>query len=505
MKTRVLMATGIAALLSIACSSSGDPAPLTSSTYWVPAGLSSPDNGEPQLAAPSQSTSAPAGGCVRRSASVGTNKSTSDLHLSNPTAIVIRRIEQRCEWEAFRFQFSKPTERSEWTAALSSTWTTAEAIALLQHESPLVREYVAYEVVRAFPETSNLIRPLFSDHDKVRLAGSDHGETAPLSALLVQDLCALASPRGDEEILWALGHASSVDLSSGLRCVRKRRPKEAADIAESILRQRDDAEATRTVAFDANPGRQTVVEKAAGSASADVRLAAVMALPAFRKGEVLPIAKRLLKDTDPRVQAAAGAVVARLENETQKIGHLLTGEVGAFAIEALIWSPDEASLFTLKDHIVRYAANDNVAAAVGAQATAEVYSRGLDLLASELSKVPDSPVYHAVLQYFAEARHAPAVKHFHRAIKTNDWQAIVLGMRGLSAVQSSDESTARLVEGQLDNSNSYVVVAAVETLLSLRMRRSLTKIRGVRSRIPDASWSAARLDALIAELETSTK
>lgn len=388
--------------------------------------------------------------------------------------------------------------------ALSSVWTKAEAVDLLSHEAPSVRGYAAYEIVRQFPASAPLSRPIFSDESLVRWAGIDYGETSPLSAVFARDLCELASPAADSELLWALRNApATLRREEVFACARKRRPVESASAAFGVLQEREDVEAIRTLGFDPLPSYAPVAQRFAQSSSFQARLAATITLAVFNEDASVRALQPLLADPDPQLRAAANVSAWRLGRApVAAVEELLRSTDGSerAAAEALIWFPTEKTLLVVERYLTAHP-NDEVAMrALVSQRPSPLFLGKMRDWSGRIWR--SSAQYDDVLRYLVESRDSGAASIFDGALRAQRWTTIVLGAQGLAAIGSASAPHIRSLERALGDNNAFVVVGAADALLTLKSRGSVSRLREVQAKVSKGSWAERRLGEVISELES---
>ncbi|MDC0747109.1 hypothetical protein [Polyangium mundeleinium] len=415
----------------------------------------------------------------------------------------MQQIEGDCTWQRLRFQLFKPTKRAEWMKALSSAWSEAEAVELLSHEAPTVRGYAAYQLVRQFPQSAPLLRSIFSDESPVRLAWVDYGETSPLSYVLATELCELALPSADKELLWALQNApEAFRRKEVFACLRKRIPAQAASTAFSLLQSREDVEAICTLGFDPRSEYVPVVRRFAQGSSVQGRFAAAIALAAFTNDAAVQTAQSLITDPDPEVRVAARISAWRLgQASVSEVEKLLAATDGLerVAAEALIWFPSEKSLATIERYLVAHPDDERVMHSLFAQRPSPLFLRKMRQWATGIWR--SSNRHDEVLHYLAEAKDSAAAPIFDDALRARKWSTIVLGTQGLAVIGPAGTPYIRNLEKLLNDNNAYIVVGAAEALLTLKARQSLPQLREAKAKIPKESWAERRLDEIISELE----
>ena len=425
------------------------------------------------------------------------------MALSSAVREIVEPIQRACSWEQLRFQLSKPTRRAEWMNALANLWTKAEAVELLDHEAPSVRGYVAYEIVRQFPESASLIRQIWSDDSRVRWISLDYGEP-PLSSMLADDLCELASPAADAELLWAVKNANAAfPRDRVLLCVRKRRPIEAASAAFDVLQASENVEAIHTLGFDPIPAYLPLVRRLAQSASPQSRRAALIALSAFDSEAAKGLLQPLATDPDPNVRLAAQVITWRMDQtRTAELKRVLTSNDGSerIAAEALAWFPTSKSLAIMETYLVAHPDDEIAMRALIAQRPSTTLLNKMRGWAMHIWR--SSIRYNEVLLYLIQAKDAGAAHVFDEALRTGDWRTSILGARGLGSIGAASTPYIRNLEKALAHNNAFVVVGAADALLTLEAAGSIPQLRHAQERIPNDSWAKQYISGIISKLES---
>ena len=197
-----------------------------------------------------------------------------------------------------------------------------QVVALLMHESPVVRGYLARQVARKRPDGAASLQPLFGDTTNVKtLAGCMGGEQTV--AAVVMDATCDALRSGDAA--QATRAAAAADLveavvrdrrlgpvrGQALACLTVHDAKRGAALARDLLGEPTLVKAALG-ALAASPSDEfAVVAPFADNPDPEVRAAAARALGAGRSPAALARVTALLDDANARVRQTAAAAYTR--------------------------------------------------------------------------------------------------------------------------------------------------------------------------------------------------
>jgi hypothetical protein len=159
--------------------------------------------------------------------------------------------------------------------------TESDIVALLQHESPIVRGYFAQHVARTMPRHLDALTPLFEDATQVESISGCIGSNQPLANLVLDALC-YSEVDGVGRALIAIATSGGLVAGDALACAAPKAPKEASAIAESNLKKQAAPKlieaSLRVLAVSPSASACTSVREDAASSNGDVASAAVSAL-----------------------------------------------------------------------------------------------------------------------------------------------------------------------------------------------------------------------------------
>jgi HEAT repeat protein len=194
-------------------------------------------------------------------------------------------------------------------AALSRAASPEQMLALLDHQSPVVRGYVIWYVART-PEKLGLLEPLLDDFTEVTLHRGCRPRPTTIADLVLDTLELLPDLESVQVLLLRAAQAPQLGPRRGpvLERLAKRRPHEAAAIALSLLPQRDPLlipSLLRTLGFAKAASSISEITAFSDSPDQTQREAVAVALGLLRSAQSKPTLLKLLKDSVPQVRAAA--------------------------------------------------------------------------------------------------------------------------------------------------------------------------------------------------------
>jgi HEAT repeat protein len=196
--------------------------------------------------------------------------------------------------------------------------TRQQVLALLRHESPIVRGYMARHVaLTAELGGVEALYPLLGDSAPVATRVGCRASQTPVSHIVLEALSLRAEhPRVQSLLLRAAQDISFAELRPGLLdVVAQHRPDEARALAKSWLRNTDPQlllGAVGTLHAIADVSSYPALCALASSAHAEVRMNLISTFAVLDHACAEPALRRLTEDRDERVRGRAGDTYVRI-------------------------------------------------------------------------------------------------------------------------------------------------------------------------------------------------
>lgn len=189
--------------------------------------------------------------------------------------------------------------------------TRQQALALLRHESPIVRGYMAQHVSLTVEQGGvEALYPLLDDSAEVETMAGCRGGRSPVSRIVFNALSSRPEHPGVQSLLLrAAGDARFAELRPGfLHVVAQSRPHEAAALANRWLRESDPQlliGAIGTLLAIADVNSFPAICALANSGSVEVRAELISTLVVLDHACAEPALRRLTEDSDGHIRGRA--------------------------------------------------------------------------------------------------------------------------------------------------------------------------------------------------------
>lgn len=196
--------------------------------------------------------------------------------------------------------------------------TEDEIVALLHHESPVVRGYMAQHVARALGPRIPALEPLLDDETRVgTLQGCMNVPEGSVSGVVREAVCYSPAPEATT-LLTKLAGGSSRDQVYAAGCLATKDPKGAARIAHEGMQRGDDQQASfvRILGQSPLPEACADIVRLASSKDDDVRLATAGALGSCESAQAFDALEKLTSDGGKGVARAASVALALHARQT---------------------------------------------------------------------------------------------------------------------------------------------------------------------------------------------
>jgi HEAT repeat protein len=189
-----------------------------------------------------------------------------------------------------------------------------DVLALLKHPSPVVRGYMADEVLEEYPSDVDRLETLLADAAHVGTQMGCVGGGDSVSGYVAQQICFSHNPSALE----VLGRGARRSGSTSARhwaffCLPKTRPADAIALARPLLGSKGNelGAALRALGEAGDAASVPVIVSHANDVDHDVRFGVAMALGALHLPAGLSSVRKLLDDPDQSVRAAAAWAYVR--------------------------------------------------------------------------------------------------------------------------------------------------------------------------------------------------
>lgn len=360
--------------------------------------------------------------------------------------------------------------------AIQGKATEAELAALLEHQSPIVRGYVAQHIARAVPARLSALLPLSTDATGLATRYGCMGGVASVAGLVREGLCDSELPEAGG-LLVTIARGGGREASLALACAAPTTPGPAAEIAAQALRGTvgpdDEAAYLRTLALAPTPDPNdgcALARPRVTSSDASVQIAAAQAL--WHCGDDAS-QKALLGLTGGK-----NSVVAR---------HARASLFLAVAASREGMGGDRDVLFEVRDRLaqgLRSAEGTKVSLPL-VEALALVYPETIGAPLYRAKVLPETTqaalrmaaktepgkfrgwagARSDLLYYLARAKERSALPEFRRSLDSTEPREVAAALRGIEAL--GDKASRAAVEKLTTSTNREVEDAAKQALSAL--------------------------------------
>jgi hypothetical protein len=359
--------------------------------------------------------------------------------------------------------------------ALVTTANAEEIVALLGHQSPVVRTYMARHVASELSAQVRALVPLANDATAVEVMEGCVVHTDSVGAATREALCWSTLPEAGQALV-AIHGAGGPQAAAALACAAPTAPAHAAEAAVKALGAgglQPDAEAAylnvlavatnvkegcplaRARATHGDAGIQIASARALWRCNDDASLAALNALAAGKNKVVAWNAKASIFLLDPAQRAGLASDRDVMRAVGDRLEPLLRSAEGSEASIALI----EALVMAHPAELSRVLSRAVVVPATTAAA------RRIAAKLEPMKNQPDGFARGAVIDYLARARDADSLHEFHRSLESEAPYELLAALRGIEALR--DKTARSAVEKLTQHKDKQVAEAAQKTLAVL--------------------------------------
>lgn len=195
--------------------------------------------------------------------------------------------------------------------------TRQQAVALLRHESPVVRGYLAQHVAAKLVDALDALYPLLGDAAEVEIRFGCRGGQMRVSDIAVEALREQAERPSVQSLLLRAAQDPQLGANRAalLHIVARHRPDAAATLARNWLRETDPTlliGAIETLQMVADEGSAPAVCALARSTDDEVRIAVIRALPSMNHPCAEPTLRKMTEDRENLVRERAVDTYVRI-------------------------------------------------------------------------------------------------------------------------------------------------------------------------------------------------
>lgn len=431
---------------------------------------------------------------------LSTNRLISDPAL----AALVDQLAKAPRIESARIGYAgSPSDAHALFTRISQAATAQQAVALLRHDSAVVRGYLAEHVVTTNPAELDAVYPLLADSTVVeQMSGCLIDSTTVSQVVLLALRTHLDRPAVQALLLRAAHDPKLGELRvEVLQSVAKQRPTEATALAQSLLREsapRLLAGAIRTLGITASSDSASSLCALASSAESEVRAAVAAALGSLHHDCVEPTLRKLTEDAVVYVRLLAGGSYVRTPRRDPAVVRRLFRDrgprVGTHAALALAERAGPEELALLWEYLSAEPRSSEVISALGKTRSSEVTAFMRELLTSEQGS--DVLTRAQALGYLRDVADPQSLPLFTRALQSSYIGERTAAAEGIAALGA--RSAVPALTALFADQNPHGRLAAARALVKLRASEAREALSSAAAQ--DSSWAKAELQGLARQL-----
>lgn len=385
--------------------------------------------------------------------------------------------------------------------------TPQQLVALLRHQSAVVRGYLAKHVIAALPSELDAVYPLLADFTEVEEMSGCIISRTTVSQVTLQALRAqVQRPAVQELLLRAVQDAPLGELrAEALQYVAKLRPGEATALAKVLLREPSPhllAGAIRTLGMTAAADSAEALCALAGAAESEVRAAVAAALGSLSHLCIEPTLRKLTADSETYVRLLAAASYVRTpERDLAIVRRILrdpTPRVHTYAAQALAERAGTQDLVLLREYLIAEPSSSEVLSALRKSRQDEVTAFMREVLTSPMGT--EVLVRAQALSYLRDAADPESLPLFLTALASSYIGERTAAAEGIAALGA--RSAAPALRALLADANPHGRLAAARALVKLQSSESRAALK--RAAADDSSWAKKEMTELANQLLKAT-
>lgn len=432
---------------------------------------------------------------------------TSQLIADPGLAALVEQLAPASRIESAHIGYAgSPSEVHALFTRISKAATAPQLVALLRHDSAVVRGYAAEHVVANFPTELAAVYPLLADSAKVEeMSGCTISSTTVSEVVLAALQAQLERPAVQALLVRAAHDPQLGELrAEALQVVAKRRPAEASALARGLLRESEPqllAAAIRTLGMTATEDCAESLCALAGAAEREVRAAVAAALGALHHGCVEPTLRKLTTDGDDYVRVLAGASYARTPQRDPAVVRQLFRDrahrVKVHTALALAGRADGADLALLREYLAAEPSSSEVISALAKTRRDEVTAFMRELLGGTLQV--DVLTRAQALGYLRDVADRQSLPLFIQGLQSSYIGERTAAAEGLGAL--GERSAVAALGSLLADQNPHGRLAAARALVKLGASEAGDAVNAAAAQ--DSSWAKDEMKGLARQLQES--
>jgi HEAT repeat protein len=425
-----------------------------------------------------------------------------------PLAALVDKLAQATTIEGDRVGYGgESSETFALARRIADAASLEQAQALLQHQSPVVRGYLAKHVIENLPAALPAVYPLLADSTHVNTLYGCIGSGETISKYVLDHLRAQAErPEVQALLLRAAYDPQLGDLrAEALEAVAKQRPAAASALAKGLLQDANPAllpGAIRALGLAQSSEVAPVLCGLARHAKSEVRQAVADALGSLKDNCAEPTLRKLAADSEPYVRMYAGPSYARSpQRDLAVLRTLLRDHESRVSWRtgiALAGLTGPQDLLLLRDYFA--GKHDEVDGVRLMEELAKTRNGAVTaFMREELTSVlrPSASERATAVGYLRDAADRQSLPIFMRALHSNDLSERMAGAEGIAAIDGRSAIPA-LEKVLLEDDNPHGRLAAAHALVALHSVDAREKILSAAE--AESGWAKEELTKLAAEL-----
>jgi HEAT repeat protein len=380
--------------------------------------------------------------------------------------------------------------------------TPADIVALLGHQRPVVRGYMAQHVARELPGELARLYPLLGDETKVQIVSGCMIMEQTIAEVVLDSLCAAASSAAAQNLLLRAAADGSLGPIRGraLGCVAAQRRAESRSIALALLDAGDPAlrrDALMTLGMTGAVEDAARAASYAGDRDSMVRAQVATTLGRLRGPQARPVLEKLLRDSDDYVRRSAIYEYAALPDADPALIAEVLGDslarVRARAAEGIARAPRPATIGLLEKYL---GGGEALSSGELFESLEAATSPDVTDMMRRLLSAPDWYTRERAVTYLAgqgDTQSLPGIRLLLQGQTIGERQAAARAVARLS-----DRDAVPDLIRLLEDSNPNGRIAAAEALAALAARDAIPALETAVA--TDASWARPKLEEALRAL-----
>lgn len=357
--------------------------------------------------------------------------------------------------------------------SLRQALTPQQAVALLHHESPVVRGYFADHVIESLPDQLDAVYPLLADDTAVEdMSGCIIARMSVAFVTMMALRGQLSREDVQEMLLRAVADPQIGSLrAEALQYVAQKRPREAMQLAQQLLHDPETrlvAGAIRTLGMTADASSAQALCAMAEHHEHEVRAAVAAALGSLHHDAVEPALRKLSEDKNDYVRLLAGSSYTRTPRRDLAVIRRLfrdrSTRVRSYVAQSLAALGGALELTLLREYLAIEPSSSEIVSALRKTPSDGVTAFMRELLSGELGS--DVLLRTQAVEYLRDVADRESLPIFLEALSSSYIGERTAAAEGI-AVLGAQAAVPELV-ALLDDGNPHGRLAAARALVALR-------------------------------------